>query len=588
MKTAENLEVLLYNREYDDFSVSSDVSFTVNRYSFSAIGGPKEAVITMYGSAMSLWNMVDRLRSEVRFVNRAGDFIWWGYLASVEIRTGNLVFGTSLDETYNKIRVAYTTFGDRKTTDWAEDTMSVNTYGTKELMDTISDATDEEADNRRNSLLEEKKIPVPLINFQSQAEGGFSALLTCRGWYETLDWTYYSQTKGLEAHVGTGVGIQSLGVVLDSACLVFGGKTITSWNEDLASFKKGDIVGVSNTVSNDGYYTVSQGSTSGCSFNVEEDLVSETDATATLHNGSKMAQEFAQTSGSDWDASRIHVRAQTTGSPTDFLMAGIHAVNSGSPNSTPLASGSIAASKINTTVSWVEIPLSSSVTLVSGTTYYVHLQRSSSAATAPSDSYRVDIDEGLGYPTGSMYMHVPNAGWIERGTDADMLFKVIGTRSVSEQIKQAVEAEGQFLSDVYTFHVSTVETPEYRDGETTTLTEINELLKAGTANSKRLVVSVDYQKNVIIDEEPTTEYEYTLDGSFKDQYGMSIPNHKCPVGVWCRISEFIPHNFGNALAIANPNNFFIEESEYYVNIDKVVPRSRDTSSAWDIGMVKSG
>jgi len=597
MSTPENLQVRLFDRDHNGVKTSSELGFTINRYSKTINGGCKDAYITAYGNEHAMWRLANMLRYGLYVYDNKNIAVWWGYIAEVKIRAGNLVFGASIDTMSNKIAVVYTSFGSRNKTAFKQDEFSVGEYGTKELLSVVSDATNDEALQRRDSDLAAKKLPTPTVEFEAQPQGSFSANIIARGYYDTLGWKYYSQDKGLVEHSNNGTGQQSLAVILSSACLVFDSSNneITDWSESLSPFKKGSRVTVTDTSSNDGMYTVSQGGSSGCGIKVEENLSDETNATATLQSAYHIAQKFKQVSGSSWDASSIHVRIQPSGSPTDDLVVNLYTESGASPDA-KLTSGCYAASDMAESMAWTEIPLSASVTLANNTSYYVRVHRSTACPTSPCQYYKVDMDEGLGYENGDFVEFSYADGWVSRTTDADMLFKVVGTQPVVDQIKEIGANAGQFLVGATSEIASACssETNQYRDGETTALTEIDEMLKVGTKGGLRMLAEVTSDRRLMISEQADrnlpfdSHYRMTLDGRVeKFKGGEEVPNYECPVGIWTQVDTFMPATFDQSY-LANPGMFFIEECEYYVQSDRIVPRSIDTSNVWELGKVKDG
>lgn len=197
--------VKMRNRDDNaDFS-ALDLDFDVDRYSWAAIGGPKDAKIEVKGSDKELWRLINRVRYPVRIYSNNGDAVWWGFISDIEAtilnpdvpKYGRVQVGVSVDTCYNKIAIAYTqvdiTTGEetRATTDWAEDTISQDAYGIRELLKTHSAATQTHAEAARDKELNDKKYPIPIITAAPEAtESG--AVINCRGWWSTLGWRYYA------------------------------------------------------------------------------------------------------------------------------------------------------------------------------------------------------------------------------------------------------------------------------------------------------------------------------------------------------------------------------------------------------------
>lgn len=213
------MNVKLKTRAFADNLADLPLAFAVDRYSHSAFGGPKLATIQASGEEVDLWELMELLRSPVEIWSDLGDCAWWGYVADIQLQIGQVQAGVSIDEMYNRVAVAYSyvepgtqNVGERRTTAWAVDAVSIAEYGTRELLQTISGSTDEHAESARTMLLAQKKYPRPTISFHAGNDREMSATLTCRGWYETLDWKYYGATSGTAdtaaqaAAIATGAG----------------------------------------------------------------------------------------------------------------------------------------------------------------------------------------------------------------------------------------------------------------------------------------------------------------------------------------------------------------------------------------------
>lgn len=602
-RSPAGLHVTMRDRDLNLIRVPDGLEFTVNRYSFSTQGGPKECSITAYGTLDELWGLTQKLRYYFTIHDENGLYIWYGILNEVTVRVGTITFGVSLDGMYNRVSVAYTSFGDRRTTSWATDTPSTEEYGYKELLATLADGTDQEAEQYRDSQLQKQKVPVPHVEFLAQSkEGSMSADMKLIGIYETLDWRYYSQAKGLVQHSGTGVGYQPVGIIVSSACVDFIEDThkIDNWGELLTGYQKGNRVSVYGSSNNDGTYVLTQGTSSGCSLTVEEDLTDETGVNnVRIVSASRIAQGFKQTSGSSWDAIEVQIRAQIVGSPTDDLQVSLHTNDTGSPFLATAPTfmarsyAFFAASDMDETMQWRSASWttgrSGSVTLVDGQDYWLVVTRTASAPGSASDHYRVDVDESLGYISGS-FAELTSDGWVERTTNADMLFKLIGTQPVTDQIYETAYDSSLLFERIVIADESAVETNQYREGDTTALTEIRDLLEVGTENDLRLFARATEKRSLIIEEEPAkgdNDYRISYDNTIYDAENNIIPKYMCPYGVWMNIADFVPESI-NTEFIANPNYFFVEEAEYYVQSDVYVPRSKNQKSDFDLSGFGSG
>lgn len=187
-----------------------DVAWEINRFSFTEIGGPDQASMTAFGDANSLWSLFNWLRVPVELRDERDSKLWWGYVHEVTVRVGAIEIGVTLDSLYNKIKVVYAlvepgseTSGSREDTDWASDNDSIGQYGTRALIHSAGDATDDGADSMRDAMLETQKLPTPTFRM-NYGQGSMSATLRLRGWWHTLDWLYYGQSAGVESQITQG------------------------------------------------------------------------------------------------------------------------------------------------------------------------------------------------------------------------------------------------------------------------------------------------------------------------------------------------------------------------------------------------
>lgn len=191
-----SLTLRFQRRDFQDSLVLPRVTWQVERHSWSAIGGPKDATIMASGDAPALWELVEMLRCPVEVRNQYGDAVWWGYVAEVEVTVGAITVAASLDSMANRLAVAYAyttaenTIGTRSTTAWAEDGQSVAEYGTFERLEASHTDDTTTAAALRDALLEAYKLPVPTVTVNpGEAEQG--ATLHCRGWWDTLSRRMY-------------------------------------------------------------------------------------------------------------------------------------------------------------------------------------------------------------------------------------------------------------------------------------------------------------------------------------------------------------------------------------------------------------
>jgi hypothetical protein len=238
-KTA--LSIVFQNRDFSSAVDPNHLKFAVNSYSFEAIGGCKEASITVYGGELGLEDTINWLRRPVTIYDGRGTAVWWGYVHGVQMRKDALEITPSLDSMYNRVAVTYSfvetgsqTVGMRKTTSWADDLNSQAEFGVKEFYSSAGGLSDAAAERRRAVVLAGQAWPFGgLSQFGSPrgavrysgAKKSASATLICKGWWKTLEWKYYANPGTSSVTTTTQIG----------AIVTAAGQFLTATDVDVAS-----------------------------------------------------------------------------------------------------------------------------------------------------------------------------------------------------------------------------------------------------------------------------------------------------------------------------------------------------------------
>lgn len=474
------------------------VSTYINSYSHHAVGGPEEASISIRGLAENLVDMTKRLGYRVEIRNPDNIPVWWGYLFSTEVRFGERRVNASLGRMANKIAVAYSkldpgqvTSDAREITSWVQDDFSIARYGTKEMIVTKSDLTQEAAEQARDLALTKQRLPKREVTSGISEGGSLSGLLRCKGWFNTLGWETYTQENGLVAHEETGLGTQPVG----------------------------------------------DGTTS------------------------EVAQSFQITSSEPWYAEKLSIRARKEGAPTDNCVLTLHADSSGVPG-TQLASTTVPGTSFDpNSLQWMAGFVASRYELQTSTTYWMKVARSGAGDAV--NHYIIDVDEDLGFTGGVLKMYT--GSWGDRSTDADMLFRVGGTRETTLQIADMLDSVGQFLTGYTIRTASNTFTNPYRDGRNDAKFYLRELLALGTSSGKRYLAKVDPARHLWIYEEPDPNPgrpDYIVD-EFDVWHGKgagNISKNLCPVAGWYRISA-LPEAYASA-EVLDTGLYFMERATY--------------------------
>ncbi len=206
-----SFSIRIMERNFQNPLTLPKVDFKPERYSFHAIGGPKSATIQIKGAnERAVWELLEYLRCPVEILDDRESCVWWGYVNSVEINVGSLKVGVSLEEMHNQIAVMYSEGNAKAMTAFAYDGVSVATYGTKELVATLSEANQAMAEAFRSNLLNAAKYPIPIIDITDR-RSDLTATLNCFGWFRTLDWKYYARSGLREAYDIEGIATQDVG-----------------------------------------------------------------------------------------------------------------------------------------------------------------------------------------------------------------------------------------------------------------------------------------------------------------------------------------------------------------------------------------
>lgn len=153
------------------------------------------------------------------------------------------------------------------------------------------------------------------------------------------------------------------------------------------------------------------------------------------------------------------------------------------------------------------------------------------------------------------------------------------------QISDAVTAEGEFVTAADIDTASGISSSQYRDGDSTALSEIKELLQMGTSAGGRLLATVTTGRRLRVYAEPTSgsdDYSIDSEGLLYNQYNQLVDPHTCPVAFWARLSDVVSETASLSL-IAKPSPVFIQRTEYNVARKRLMFEAREAESTWNVG-----
>lgn len=375
----------------------------------------------------------------------------------------------------------------------------------------------------------------------------------------------------------------------------------------LAFVNAGDMIQVTGG-SNAGWYRVISTSSEGDRCTVREPVSSEAPGTSiTVSRGAnivittapteelpgststvyaygwRLAQSFQIPSDEGWKVYSVEIRARKIGAPSDNLRVRIFTNNAGAPGS-EVESSTIAAADVPKEMEWLVFPFLGTNTLSPATTYWVMVDRSGSAD--PLNYYEVTVDEDLSY-TGGLLLISDGTSWQTRPNNADLPFRILGKEETTVQIVELIEQDSEYIGSVDLLSASGIFTNQYRDGSTTAVSELLDLLEIGTTNNRRLLATVTPDLVMKVEEEPaqpeTPEYLIALDGNIYTKYGVRIPLGHMPfVGQWVHVGAYPPTAEWSYLNPPSP--FLVESAQYDVESMTYQIEPANNDPVWRIGM----
>jgi hypothetical protein len=294
----------------------------------------------------------------------------------------------------------------------------------------------------------------------------------------------------------------------------------------------------------------------------------------TLVGPQKVAFSFTLPVTGSWTAGEIALQVRREGLPSDGLRAAIYSNGSGVPG-TLLDSFILPESPKR--ASWITFPLSNTLTLTYGTTYWIVIERTGSNSTA--NYYAVSVDEDA---TGT-FLVWDGSAWASK--NGIVPHQVWGLTDTTAQISDILSA-AQFISGVSVRADSDVPAHQYRDGKNTALAEIEALLDSGTAAGETVLATITSDWRAMVDVAPESTFApfvLGLDGLLRTPAGALVEEGLLPVGQWCEVNGI--DNGVGALAPVSP--FLIGYMEYSGGKMSDI-KAYGQSSIWDTPTLLQG
>ena len=300
------------------------------------------------------------------------------------------------------------------------------------------------------------------------------------------------------------------------------------------------------------------------------------------------AQSFKQTSGAAWTASSIWLRPWKVGTPADNLIVELYSDSGNAPNALLSGTDDIAGADVPTHSDWYEFTIDTPQALADSTLFWIRVSRSGAVDT--SDYFMVEGTRSDGYSGGGIKVYNGSA-WVQE-YDRDLNFRVLGELETTTQITDCLTAVGEFVESASIEDTSGVNSSPYRNGDSTALYELEELLKVGTTNNRRLLASVGpnmFRSSQIhtlrvYEESAPWDWDYLIDENYNiyDNMGVAIEKTDCPVGYWLRMTGIVPETV-NTSKLINASHLYVELSEYNARTGEYkILKSKDAGSPFDI------
>lgn len=238
--------------------LATPIQFSVERFSFDAMGGPATCTIEASGPKAA----IDLLRSWLGyyFIVRNNNYtpVYWGLLDGVTFNVNGLRRGFSRTEIRNRIRALYV-FTDGEgvsypfATDWDQDDISVQRYGLFEEQRSVGETTLEQAEAVRDRAIAWQSKPLQTFGTTNQTSG---ATLRLSGLWSTNRQVYVNRTDGREVYTGLPTYEQKFGWGLSGTDIGFADLMFQKVEGGFDFLEEGDRVVISGSASNNTIYTL--------------------------------------------------------------------------------------------------------------------------------------------------------------------------------------------------------------------------------------------------------------------------------------------------------------------------------------------
>jgi len=330
-----------------------------------------------------------------------------------------------------------------------------------------------------------------------------------------------------------------------------GGEIVASASGPTVTIRRGNAIRTVETVSNERPTTAANRTVIFWGYAVYQTFV--VPATSTF---------------SSWTVDGVELRCRRVGSPTDNLRVRLFTVAGGAPQ-TLLDTAQVVGSDLGDVMDWVRFQFSNTVTISSGNTYALVIDRSVDAANGDFENfYEIEADEEAGY-NGGVYRVSDRSLWQTPATAKSLVFRITDAMDNARQIERIWSLAGVGLGALSVESDSAISTSQYRTGDLTSLDEIEELMERGTDANRRMLAWVSPERNGRLFQEPTSSTAglvYGEDRRLRTAQGNDADDGFLPAGQWVHIP--IGHELPGAWASLSP--MLVDRAEYRVGQGLIV------------------
>ena len=255
---------------------------------------------------------------------------------------------------------------------------------------------------------------------------------------------------------------------------------------------------------------------------------------------SNLAQMFTPTASMQINYAWFMLRK--FGSPASNIRAMLWSDSGGQPNAILVNSLPLVGSTLSQyNYAWYKFTFPYPYSLTPGSAYWVGLVPYSSNA---SNYYIARIDENMNYKQVDHFAlrYTTSWGFLPAVTVLNarpvLYFRAVCTKDSGQVILDMANHSNQFFTHISGISSGVITTP-YRDNGLSTLAEITNLMKLGTANLRPILADVTPERRLRFYEQPSRDEPAAfLDrhGRFFTRSAQVLPAYRPPIGQWAVLS----------------------------------------------------